>query len=195
MIRALLIQNRAGKTRLAKYYAPFTDAEKERFQAEVYRLVSQRDPKLPNFLEARARPPPAARRLPPRRSLSSLALEPPPPLRPSLRPHSSPSPPPSPTPSSRPQHQAHKLVYRRYAGLFFALAVDPGDSELLALEAVHLLVEILDHYFGSVCELDLVFGFHKAYCVLDEFIVGGEVAETSKKVVLDRLRELAALEV
>jgi AP-2 complex subunit sigma-1 len=190
MIRALLIQNRAGKTRLAKYYAPFADAEKELFQAEVYRLVSQRDPKLPNFLEARARPPAAP---PPRRRLSSLSLEPPPPLQPSRRPP--PPHPPSPAPSSRPQHQAHKLVYRRYAGLFFALAVDPGDSELLALEAVHLLVEILDHYFGSVCELDLVFGFHKAYCVLDEFIVGGEVAETSKKAVLDRLRELAALEV
>ena len=42
--------------------------------------------------------------------------------------------------------------------------------------------QILDHYFGNVCELDLVFGFHKVYCILDEFIIGGEIQETSKKV-------------
>lgn len=43
-------------------------------------------------------------------------------------------------------------------------------------------LQILDHYFGNVCELDLVFGFHKVYCILDEFIIGGEIQETSKKV-------------
>ena len=43
------------------------------------------------------------------------------------------------------------------------------------------LCQVLDHYFGNVCELDLVFGFHKVYCLLDEFIVGGEIQETSKK--------------
>lgn len=42
-------------------------------------------------------------------------------------------------------------------------------------------LQILDHYFGNVCELDLVFGFHKVYCLLDEFVIGGEIQETSKK--------------
>ena len=36
-----------------------------------------------------------------------------------------------------------------------------SDNELAALEAIHLFVEILDHYFSNVCELDLVFNFHK----------------------------------
>jgi Clathrin adaptor complex small chain len=45
-------------------------------------------------------------------------------------------------------------------------------------------LQILDHYFGNVCELDLVFGFHKVYCLLDEFIIGGEIQETSKKVTM-----------
>lgn len=52
-------------------------------------------------------------------------------------------------------------MYRRYAGLYFSLGVDVSDNELAALEAVHLFVEILDHYFSNVCELDLVFNFHK----------------------------------
>ena len=41
--------------------------------------------------------------------------------------------------------------------------MDVNDNELALLEAVHLFVEVLDHFFGSVCELDLVFNFHKAY--------------------------------
>ncbi|KAL6777633.1 AP2S2 [Auxenochlorella protothecoides x Auxenochlorella symbiontica] len=92
------------------------------------------------------------------------------------------------------EFKTYKLVYRRYAGLYFVFAVDPTDNELLYLESIHLFVEILDHYFGNVCELDLVFGFHKVYCLLDEFVIGGEIQETSKKVILERLKELDAME-
>jgi len=53
------------------------------------------------------------------------------------------------------------VIYRRYAGLFFSMCVDVTDNELAYLESVHLFVEILDHYFSNVCELDLVFNFHK----------------------------------
>lgn len=74
-----------------------------------------------------------------------------------------------------------RLVYRRYASLYFVAAVDPTDNELLALEAIHLYVEALDRYFGNVCELDLVFNFHKAHYVLDELVVGGELAEPSRR--------------
>ncbi|KAI8109905.1 hypothetical protein M9434_001184 [Picochlorum sp. BPE23] len=92
------------------------------------------------------------------------------------------------------EYKSFKLVFRRYAGLFFIFAIDVTDNELLYLESIHLFVEILDHYFGNVCELDLVFGFHRAYCILDEFIIGGEVQETSKKVILQRIKELDSLE-
>ena len=40
-----------------------------------------------------------------------------------------------------------------------ALCTD--DNELLTLEVIHQFVEILDKYFGNVCELDLIFNFHK----------------------------------
>lgn len=36
----------------------------------------------------------------------------------------------------------------------------------------------------KVCELDIIFNFEKAYFILDEFILAGEVQETSKKQVL-----------
>ncbi len=54
------------------------------------------------------------------------------------------------------------MIYRRYAGLYFSVCVDVTDNELAYLESIHLFVEILDHYFSNVCELDLVFNFHKA---------------------------------
>ncbi|XP_052783480.1 AP-1 complex subunit sigma-2-like isoform X1 [Mya arenaria] len=77
-----------------------------------------------------------------------------------------------------------KVVYKRYASLYFCCAIDPEDNELLTLEVIHRYVELLDKYFGSVCELDIIFNFEKAYFMLDELLLGGEVQETSKKNVL-----------
>ena len=45
-------------------------------------------------------------------------------------------------------------------------------------------MEILDRYFGNVCELDLIFNFHQAYFILEELIIGGHMMEASKKQVL-----------
>ena len=49
------------------------------------------------------------------------------------------------------------------------------DNELITLEIIHEYVEVLDRYFGNVCELDLIFNFHKAYYILDELIIAGGV--------------------
>ena len=132
------------------------------------------------------------------------------------------------------QFRTYKIIYRRYAGLFFAFCVDVNDNELSYLESIHLFVEMLDRYFGNVCELDLVFNFHKVgwrrrlleldsearvcaalppscraaelsmpahpllptmqvYAILDEYIVSGELQESSQLVMLDRLKELEKL--
>lgn len=42
------------------------------------------------------------------------------------------------------EYRNHKLVYRRYAGLFFTLCVDENENELSMLEFIHLFVEVLD---------------------------------------------------
>ena len=99
-----------GKTRLAKWYSPYSDEEKVKLKGEVHRLIAPRDQKhQSNFVEFR-----------------NL-----------------------------------KIVYRRYAGLFFCACVDANDNELAYLEAIHFFVEVLDAFFGNVCELDLVFNFYK----------------------------------
>uniref|UniRef100_A0A7S2JKH6 AP complex subunit sigma n=1 Tax=Cyanoptyche gloeocystis TaxID=77922 RepID=A0A7S2JKH6_9EUKA len=77
-----------------------------------------------------------------------------------------------------------KVVYKRYASLYFITCVDASDNELITLEIIHHFVEVLDRYFGNVCELDLIFNFHKAFYILDELIIAGELQETSKKTVL-----------
>lgn len=82
-----------------------------------------------------------------------------------------------------------KVVYKRYASLFFCVAIERDDNELLTLEIIHRYVEILDKYFGNVCELDIIFNFEKAYYVLDELVLGGEVQETSKNVVLKAIAQ------
>jgi len=86
-----------------------------------------------------------------------------------------------------------KLVYRRYASLYFVLAIDPSDNELMALETIHLFVECLDKYFGNVCELDLIFNFHRAYYMLDEVIIAGELQDSNKRQIIESVQEGDAL--
>ncbi|KAK5583528.1 hypothetical protein RB653_005125 [Dictyostelium firmibasis] len=128
----LLLLSRQGKTRLTKWYSPFTTKEKSRFTREIGNMVLNRPPKLCNFLE----------------------------------------------------WKEYKIIFKRYASLYFVVCCDRDDNELIVLEIIHHFVEILDRYFGNVCELDLIFNFHKAYYILDELIMAGELQETSKKTVL-----------
>jgi AP-2 complex subunit sigma-1 len=51
MIRFILLQNRAGRTRLSKYYVPIEEKERRKLEYEIHRLVVNRDPKHTNFLE------------------------------------------------------------------------------------------------------------------------------------------------
>ena len=90
------------------------------------------------------------------------------------------------------EYHTYKIVYRRYAGLYFGACVDSTDNELAALEAVHLFVEVLDTYFGSVCELDIVFNFWRCYSAMDELFLAGEIQETNKTLVIERLIALDA---
>jgi AP-2 complex subunit sigma-1 len=92
------------------------------------------------------------------------------------------------------EYNSYKLIYRRYAGLFFTIAVDETDNELSYLETIHLFVELLDSYFSNVCELDIVFNFNKVYSILDEFMLAGELEETSKREILERVKMLEKME-
>ncbi|QSL64324.1 hypothetical protein MERGE_001624 [Pneumocystis wakefieldiae] len=82
------------------------------------------------------------------------------------------------------EYKDTKICYRRYASLFFIIGIEQTDNELITLEIIHRYVETLDKYFGNVCELDIIFNFQKAYFILDELIMAGEMQESSKKNVL-----------
>ena len=64
----------------------------------------------------------------------------------------------------------------------------------MTLEIVHRYVEQMDKYYGNVCELDIIFNFQKAYFILDELLLAGEMQESSKKNVLRCISQQDSLE-
>ncbi|PON29282.1 hypothetical protein TGAM01_v201531 [Trichoderma gamsii] len=92
------------------------------------------------------------------------------------------------------EYKETKIVYRRYASLFFITGCSSEDNELITLEIIHRYVEQMDKYYGNVCELDIIFSFTKAYYILDELLLAGELQESSKKNVLRCIGQQDSLE-
>ncbi|KAF5241524.1 hypothetical protein FAUST_3820 [Fusarium austroamericanum] len=92
------------------------------------------------------------------------------------------------------EYKDTKIVYRRYASLFFIAGCSSDDNELITLEIIHRYVEQMDKYYGNVCELDIIFSFTKAYYILDEILLAGELQETSKKNILRCIGQQDSLE-
>ena len=51
-----------------------------------------------------------------------------------------------------------KVIYRRYASLFFVCGIGSQDNELVTLEIIHRYVEVLDRYFGNVSVRQIMMG-------------------------------------
>ncbi|AFZ79312.1 clathrin coat assembly protein, putative [Theileria equi strain WA] len=81
-----------------------------------------------------------------------------------------------------------KVIYRQYSGLIICMLVDLEDNTLAHYELIHLVVEILDSYYGDVCELDIVFNFNRVHNILDDIILAGEIVETSKDIIIEKLK-------
>lgn len=60
------------------------------------------------------------------------------------------------------EYRGYKVIYRRYASLFFIVGTKPDigagegaentENELGMLEFIHTLVETMDKWAGSICE-------------------------------------------
>jgi hypothetical protein len=44
------------------------------------------------------------------------------------------------------EYKGEKIIYRRYASLFFILGVDDDENEIGILEFIHCLVETMDRF-------------------------------------------------
>lgn len=133
MIKFVLLVNKQGQTRLAKYTDQSMSVEERRaLEGEIVRKCLTRAEKQCSFVE----------------------------------------------------HRNYKVIYRRYASLFFLVGVEGEENELAILEFIHCLVETLDRFFSNVCELDLMFNMEMAHYILDEMLMNGAIIETNKQNVL-----------
>ena len=93
------------------------------------------------------------------------------------------------------EYRGYKTIYRRYASLFFIVGTRPdvdvakicGDNrenELGLLEFIHNLVETMDKWAGSICELDIMYQLEEVHFILDEMAMNGYIVETCKGATL-----------
>lgn len=142
-IKFVLLVNKQGQTRLAKYFDEnITTEERRALEGEVVRKCLARTDKQCSFYE----------------------------------------------------HRQYKIVYRRYASLFFMVGVDDDENELGVLEFIHCFVEILDKHFGQVCELDIMNELEMVHYIMDEMLINGCVVDTNKANVLEPVQLLETVE-
>uniref|UniRef100_UPI00358DED8D uncharacterized protein n=1 Tax=Myxine glutinosa TaxID=7769 RepID=UPI00358DED8D len=79
-------------------------------------------------------------------------------------------------------------------GPFQKLCSDQGTNCVGAKNELKEALKELDAERIKVCELDIIFKFEKAYFILDEFLLGGELQETSKKDVLKAIEQADQLQ-
>lgn len=104
------------------------------------------------------------------------------------------------------EYRGFKVIYRRYASLFFIVGTKADidaraandatgvpsaggeaenyENELGLLEFIHTLVETMDRWAGSICELDIMYQLEQVHFLLDEMVMNGYVVETNKANVL-----------
>jgi AP-4 complex subunit sigma-1 len=95
------------------------------------------------------------------------------------------------------EYRGYKVIYRRYASLFFIIGTIPESStdgtrkiydnttnELGMLEFIHTMVETMDRWAGSICELDIMYQLEQVHFLLDEMVMNGFIVETNKSNIL-----------
>lgn len=98
----------------------------------------------------------------------------------------------------------YKLVFRRYASLYFIAGLDiNGDdvsivasrnlqNEMAIYEFIHCYVETLNSIIGNICEIDVVpqvifsdgqimYNLDRCHFILDEMLANGEVVDVNKQ--------------
>jgi len=138
-VKFLLLVNKQGQTRLAKYLTELLSTDEKRaLEGEVVRKCLARTDKQCSFFE----------------------------------------------------HREYKIVYRRYASLFFITGVDESENELAMLEFIHCFVEVLDKHFGQVCELDIMNEPDVVHYIVDEMLLNGCIVDTNKQNILEPVQLL-----
>ena len=143
VLKFVMMVNKQGQTRLAQYYEPHPIEERVGVEAEIIRKCLSRGENQVRGRSAWSAAGSAHMRvqdtIP---SCSTLVTNPPPP-------HSSHVPTKQ---CSFFEYRNYKVIYRRYASLFFIVGADNNqeENELAVLEFIHNMVETLDRYFENV---------------------------------------------
>ncbi|XP_041355162.1 AP-4 complex subunit sigma-1-like [Gigantopelta aegis] len=88
------------------------------------------------------------------------------------------------------EYEDFTVVYRKYVNLYFIAGITKEENELAVIELIHNFVETLNQYFGKVSELDIMYNQDRVYMLIDDMLLNGQAAETSRTRALVPLQLL-----
>ncbi|KAM0954421.1 putative adaptor protein complex, sigma subunit [Dioscorea sansibarensis] len=161
-IHFVILISKQGKLRLTKWYSPYSAKERSRAIAELSGVILSRGPKLCNFVEWRGN------KVVYRRYVSlyfCMCID----------------------------HDDNELEILEIIQHFVEILDRYFSGVCILCNGKHIkdahnsspkfFYYWLLFYAFQVCELDLIYNFHKAYYILDELVIAGELQESSKRVV------------
>ncbi|KII70090.1 AP-1 complex subunit sigma-3 [Thelohanellus kitauei] len=80
-----------------------------------------------------------------------------------------------------------------HGDVVFLFAADLEDNELYIIELIHRWVVVMNDYFKQLCELDIMYNFEKCQFLLDELVIGGELQELDREIVVQNAQDLDRL--
>ncbi|XP_059161128.1 AP-4 complex subunit sigma-1-like isoform X2 [Physella acuta] len=89
-------------------------------------------------------------------------------------------------------HGSITVVYKKYTTLSLICGVTKEENELAIQELLNVFMDCIVSYFHHVSELDIVHNMERIYIILDEIIVNGSIAYTSKERALIPLQLIDA---
>ncbi|EZG68105.1 clathrin adaptor complex small chain [Gregarina niphandrodes] len=87
-------------------------------------------------------------------------------------------------------YRQRKIAVRCYGDLLFAVGIDSPEYESMAFELIHLIISVLNDYYGNVTESDIIHRPDIIVHLMEYMICSGILVQPGKASLVKLLKEI-----